>query len=56
MCIRDRVGLVGGRAKEGVGRGDAALVLLAAADEEQNVAAPLGVLAVAAAGKQNDEL
>ena len=43
--------LVGGGAEEGVGGGDAALVLLAAADEEQDVAAALGVLAVAATGR-----
>jgi len=34
----------------------APFVLLAAAGKEQDVAASLGVLAVAAAGKQNDEL
>ena len=50
------VGLVGGGAEEGVVGGDAALVLLAAADEEHDMAAALGVLAVAAAGKVNDEL
>ena len=45
------VGDVGGGAEEGVGGGDSAVVLLAAADEEQDVAASLGVLAVAAAGR-----
>jgi hypothetical protein len=39
------VGLVVGGAEEGGGYGDAALVLLAAVDEEQDVAAALGVLA-----------
>ena len=45
------VGDIGGGAEEGVGGGDVALVLFAAADEEQDVTAALGVLAVAAAGR-----
>ena len=50
------MGHVGGGAEEGVRGGDAALVLFAAADEEQDVAASFGVFAIAAAGEQNDEL